>query len=133
MISSRSLLPKKLWLTFKKHFFFSKWLTQKKLSSQILKFVWWKFYLGLEGLIDFLNFQHDMKDHVTFMGSHKNVGLTIIDFKRSIMPHDSADAPIPMEGPCQVCNSGLDISIKNLYYSQPQLWNETTFPNFQIL
>ncbi len=43
-----------------------------------------------------------MKDHVTFMGSHKNVGLTIIDFKRSIMPHDSADAPIPMEGPCQV-------------------------------
>ena len=46
-----------------------------------------------------------MKDHVTFMGSHKNVGLTIIDFKRSIMPHDSADAPIPMEGPCQVCNS----------------------------
>ena len=61
----------------------------------------------------FLNFQHDMKDHVTFMGSHKNVGLTIIDFKRSIMPHDSADAPIPMEGPCQVCDSGLD-------YSQPQ-------------
>merc|ERR1711935_300904 len=46
--------------------------------------------------------KHDMKDHVTFMGSHKNVGLTIIDFKRSIMPHDSADAPIPMEGPCQV-------------------------------
>ena len=45
-----------------------------------------------------------MKDHVTFMGSHKNVGLTIIDFKRSIMPHDSADAPIPMEGPCQVCD-----------------------------
>ena len=74
-----------------------------------------------------------MKDHVTFMGSHKNVGLTIIDFKRSIMPHDSADAPIPMEGPCQVCDLGLDISIKNLYYSQPQSWNETTFPNFRIM
>ena len=62
----------------------------------------------------FLNFQHDMKDHVTFMGSHKNVGLTIIDFKRSIMPHDSADAPIPMEGPCQVCDSGLDINISSV-------------------
>ena len=59
-------------------------------------------------------FQHDMKDHVTFMGSHKNVGLTIIDFKRSIMPHDSADAPIPMEGPCQVCDSGLDINISSI-------------------
>merc|ERR1719266_553904 len=46
--------------------------------------------------------KHDFKDHVIFMGSHKNVGLTVIDFKRSIMPHDSMDAPIPMEGPSQV-------------------------------
>ena len=28
--------------------------------------------------------------------------------------------------------SGLDISIEKLYYSKPQSWNETTFPNFQI-
>ena len=46
--------------------------------------------------------QHNFKDHVTFMGAMKNHGLISIDFKRSIMPHDSVDAPIPMEGPCQV-------------------------------
>ena len=27
---------------------------------------------------------------------------------------------------------GLYISIENLYYSQAQSWNETTFPNLQI-
>ena len=48
------------------------------------------------------NFQHNFKDHVTFMGAMKNHGLAVIDFKRSIMPHDSVDAPIPMEGPVQV-------------------------------
>ena len=46
--------------------------------------------------------QHNFQDHVTFMGSTKNLGLAIVDFKRSIMPHDSADAPIPMVGPSQV-------------------------------
>ena len=49
-------------------------------------------------------FQHNFKDHVTFMGAMKNHGLAVIDFKRSIMPHDSVDAPIPMEGPVQVRN-----------------------------
>ena len=28
--------------------------------------------------------------------------------------------------------AGLDVIIENMYYSQPQSWNETTFPNFQI-
>ena len=51
---------------------------------------------------NFINFQHNFKDHVTFMGAMKNHGLAVIDFKRSIMPHDSVDAPIPMEGPVQV-------------------------------
>ena len=46
--------------------------------------------------------KHNFKDHVTFMGAMKNHGLAVVDFKRSIMPHDSADAPIPMQGPCQV-------------------------------
>ena len=50
----------------------------------------------------YFNFQHNFKDHVTFMGAMKNHGLAVIDFKRSIMPHDSVDAPIPMEGPVQV-------------------------------
>ena len=38
------------------------------------------------------------------MGSAKNLGLAMVDFKRSIMPLDDADSPIPMAGPSQVCN-----------------------------
>jgi hypothetical protein len=36
------------------------------------------------------------------MGSMKNHGLSVIDFKRSIIPSDEHDAPIPLEGPTQV-------------------------------
>ncbi len=46
--------------------------------------------------------QHKYQDHVNFMGAMKNHGLAVVDFERSIMPHDNADAPIPMEGPTQV-------------------------------
>ena len=46
---------------------------------------------------------HNFKDHVTFMGSAKNLGLAMVDFKRSIMPLDDADSPIPLAGPSQVC------------------------------
>ena len=46
------------------------------------------------------------------MGAMKNHGLAVIDFKRSIMPHDSVDAPIPMEGPVQV---------KKIYIMNPQI------------
>ena len=58
-------------------------------------------------LMIILIFQHNFKDHVTFMGAMKNHGLAVIDFKRSIMPHDSVDAPIPMEGPVQVLDNQL--------------------------
>ena len=47
---------------------------------------------------------HNFKDHVTFMGSAKNLGLAMVDFKRSIMPLDDADSPIPLAGPSQVCH-----------------------------
>ena len=46
--------------------------------------------------------QHRSKDHVKFMGSTKNLGLAIIDFKRSVIPLDQMDAPIPLSGPSQV-------------------------------
>ena len=41
-------------------------------------------------------------DQVTFMGGMKNHGLSVIDFRRSILPQDRHDAPIPFEGPTQV-------------------------------
>ena len=46
--------------------------------------------------------QHESKDQVTFMGGFKNHGLSIIDFKRSILPLDRHDAPIPFDAPTQV-------------------------------
>ena len=39
---------------------------------------------------------------------------------------------LKISGPVVILVPGLDISIENLYYSQPQSWNETTFPNFQF-
>ena len=52
------------------------------------------------------------------MGAMKNHGLAVIDFKRSIMPHDSVDAPIPMEGPVQVneINPQICLSVRPLLY-----------------
>jgi hypothetical protein len=32
----------------------------------------------------------------------KNHGLSVVDFRRSIIPSDEHDAPIPLEGPTQV-------------------------------
>ena len=46
--------------------------------------------------------EHESKDQVTFMGGFKNHGLSIIDFKRSILPLDRHDAPIPFDAPTQV-------------------------------
>ena len=46
--------------------------------------------------------QHESKDQVTFMGGFKNHGLSTIDFKRSILPLDRHDAPIPFDAPTQV-------------------------------
>lgn len=45
----------------------------------------------------------DSFDHVTFMGATRHHGLSTIDFRRSIVPMDKHDAPIPIEGPVQVC------------------------------
>ena len=53
--------------------------------------------------------QHRSKDHVKFMGSTKNLGLAIIDFKRSVIPLDQMDAPIPLSGPSQVRISSISV------------------------
>ena len=42
------------------------------------------------------------RDDVEYMGSVKNHGLSVIDFKKSIMPTDMYDAPVAMDGPTQV-------------------------------
>lgn len=39
---------------------------------------------------------------VTFMGSMQNHGLSVVDFRRSILPKDKHDAPITLDGPTQV-------------------------------
>ena len=39
------------------------------------------------------------------MGSMKNHGLSVVDFRRSIIPSDEHDAPIPLEGPTQVSSN----------------------------
>ncbi len=42
------------------------------------------------------------RDNVDYMGSLKNLGLSVIDFKRSFVPSDQHDAPISLDGPTQV-------------------------------
>ena len=46
--------------------------------------------------------KHESQDQVTFMGGSKSHGLSVIDFKRSILPLDRHDAPIPFDQPTQV-------------------------------
>jgi hypothetical protein len=43
------------------------------------------------------------RDNVDYMGSLKNLGLSVIDFRRSFVPADQFDAPISLDGPTQVC------------------------------
>ena len=42
------------------------------------------------------------RDYIEYMGRLKNHGLSIIDFKKSIIPVDLYDAPISMDGPTQI-------------------------------
>ncbi len=37
-----------------------------------------------------------------FMGSHKALGLSVVDFRRTFPPGDAHDAPIALDGPTQV-------------------------------
>ena len=48
---------------------------------------------------------------VTYMGSMKNHGLSVIDFRRSMIPSDEHDAPIPLEGPTQVSPTSVLLEI----------------------
>ncbi len=41
-------------------------------------------------------------DDVRYLGSVKQHGLAVIDFRRSILPADMHDAPISLDGPTQV-------------------------------
>ena len=42
------------------------------------------------------------QDDIKYMGSMKQPGLSVIDFKRLYVPADMYDAPISMEGETQV-------------------------------
>lgn len=64
-------------------------------------------FLAKQLLCDFSNglcadTNHQAQDNIRYMGSVKNHGLSIIDFRRSIIPGDMYDAPISLDGPTQV-------------------------------
>eukprot|EP00095_Tigriopus_kingsejongensis_P006476 maker-scaffold598_size127767-snap-gene-0.16 protein:Tk06476 transcript:maker-scaffold598_size127767-snap-gene-0.16-mRNA-1 annotation:"conserved hypothetical protein" len=64
-------------------------------------------FLAKQLLCDFSNglcadTAHQSQDNIRYMGSIKNHGLSIIDFRRSIIPGDMYDAPISLDGPTQV-------------------------------
>lgn len=44
----------------------------------------------------------DSGNDIRFMGSHKTLGLSVVDFRRTFPPGDPHDAPIAMDGPTQV-------------------------------
>ncbi len=53
----------------------------------------------------YVSLQFPTKSHFflyRFMGSHKALGLSVVDFRRTFPPGDAHDAPIALDGPTQV-------------------------------
>ena len=75
---------------------------QNSLDSTIIQF--WNIFFLQEGLCPDIDQSGNSQDQVEFRGGMKNTYTNTfdVDFRRSIIPNDNYDAPIPLSGATQV-------------------------------